>query len=145
MNEADISCEIPHKHWNGKKIFWIGLRWGVRLNTKFDQYIFFNSNKIMDCSFNISTQKGNHCYQNISAQADNPWTCVILTAEDAPAILHKAKSIASNVGHHNPQKLLEGLSMPDPDIILWTCGKKLGSPTVENLIEMIINIFSKSS
>lgn len=24
----------------------------------------------MDCSFNISTQKGNHCYQKISAQAD---------------------------------------------------------------------------
>lgn len=43
---------------------------------------------------------------------------MILTTEDALAILHKPKSIASHIGHRNPQKLLGGLSMPDTDIIL---------------------------
>lgn len=59
-----------------------------------------------------------------------------LTTEDAPAILHKAQSVACNVRHHDTQKLLGGLSMPHSYIILWTGGKQLWRPTVESKGEL---------
>lgn len=59
-----------------------------------------------------------------------------LTTEDAPAILHKAQSVACYVRHHDTQKLLGGLSMPHSYIILWTGGKQLWRPTVESKREL---------
>ena len=50
---------------------------------------------------------------------------VMRTAVDAVAIPSEAQSVTGHVGHFNPQELLTGISVPNPDVILRAGGKKL--------------------